>query len=116
MPLVRHHGFSPRIVQAPALLEAAAVYAIWDGTAVKVGTCKGHPRQRMAELQVGNPRRLELVAYTVSLTEAEAHKKLRKHRVRGEWHRLGRELLQEVSQWDWLDEDLYRQLLRSVTG
>jgi hypothetical protein len=113
VPLVRCRGFSRRIIEQPALLDGQTVYAILDQAAgaVKVGTCRGHPCLRLAALQTGNPRRLQLLGYTVALTEAEAHRRLRKHRIRGEWHRPARAVLQEINTWDFLDETLYQKLI-----
>jgi hypothetical protein len=57
----------------------------------------------MQELQVGNPRPLMLLAYTAALTEREAHRRLHRHRLRGEWFRPAPEVLAEVARWDWVD-------------
>jgi Meiotically up-regulated gene 113 len=81
------------------------VYAVWDGEFVKVGYSRTHPRTRMAELQAGSSRELILLAYTASLTERQAHGKLHKHRVRGEWFAVCPEILAELNTWDWLDAE-----------
>jgi hypothetical protein len=73
-----------------ARIEAAGsyTYAISDGTAVKIGRSAAHPICRLAALQVGNPRELRLVAWSVSVTEGEAHRRLHRWRLRGEWFRI----------------------------
>lgn len=87
----------------PEALEAATfVYAIWDGCAVKIGKSKGHPQRRLDALQTGNPRTLRLLAYTVELTESDVHRKLRRHRIRGEWFRPSIEVCREVNTWTWI--------------
>lgn len=58
---------------------------------VKIGVAK-NPESRLAVLQTGNSRRLEIVATIGPVSEKQAygierklHKKFRKHRLRGEW-------------------------------
>ncbi len=87
----------------PARLDGPFTYAVWGGAAVQVGMCRRHPKSRMAELQTGNPRPLALLAYDARLSEREAHRKLHRHRLRGEWFALCPEVLDEISRWDWLD-------------
>jgi hypothetical protein len=103
MPLVRNrHGY--RLGLDPTTLNGATfVYAVSDGAAVKVGRSSTHPALRLRELQVGNPNILELLGYSVSTTEAEAHRRLAGSRIRGEWFRLSDK---RVKRWiiglDWL--------------
>jgi hypothetical protein len=102
--VVRHHGFAARVVADPGRLNAAElVYAIGDGFCVKVGRSAGHPMARLRDLQTGNPRRLTLVAYTSTLTERQAHRRLARWRVAGEWFRPAPQLLAELASWDWVD-------------
>src|SRR5262245_48535376 len=103
MPLVRSNGFRADLLDNPARLHPPFTYAVWDGEAVKVGTSKGHPRVRLDDLQTGNPRKLVLLAYTARPTEREAHKRLQRHRLRGEWFRPDPQVLAELRTWDWLD-------------
>jgi hypothetical protein len=94
------------------------VYAISDGLAVKVGKCTGHPRARLADLQTGSSRTLYLLAYTGTLTEAQAHRRLWRHRVRAEWFETAA-VLALVWDWDFLDVPLWRELralLPALTG
>ena len=58
---------------------------------VKIGVAK-NPEGRMAELQIGNSRRLEIVARLGPMsakhaygTETRLHSKFKKYRIRGEW-------------------------------
>jgi T5orf172 domain len=118
MPVVRSHGFHQRVVSNPSLLApgaAATVYAIWDGEAVKIGNCRGHPATRMADLQTGNPRPLILLAWTTTLTERQAHTKLRSEHFRGEWFRLSEKVLAEVRTWDWLAVELEMELRQRLS-
>ncbi len=110
MPVARRYGFHPRVIANPASLGLTTVYAIWDGEAVKIGKCKGHPATRLKELQTGNSRTLQLLAWTTNLTERQAHSALWSVRVRGEWFRLSEKLLDEIRGWDWLAPDLAAQL------
>jgi hypothetical protein len=94
-------------------MERACVYAIIERSeskAVKLGKSAGHPSQRLAELQTGNPRPLVLLAYTRHLSERAVHLRWRALRENGEWFRLDRGLLSELRTWDWLDELLHLTL------
>jgi hypothetical protein len=112
MPLLlpRTHGFSPRVSNAPHLLNGVCTYAIWDGVYVKIGKSTGSPIVRMAGLQTGNARPLHLLAYTTQWPERYIQRKHWRDRVKGEWYAVSRRLLGEVVLWDWLDERLYRSL------
>jgi hypothetical protein len=75
------------------------------------------PQLRLAALSTGNGRHLVLLAYTVTTTEAQAHRRLRRWRVRGEWYRaLVPEVLSEIESWTWLSttelQDLRRRICR----
>jgi hypothetical protein len=106
-PLRNALGFHSRVDASwsPRVL----VYAITDLEAVKVGKCSGSPGARLADLQTGNSRPLSLLAYTATLTEAQAHKRLWRHRVRNEWFQT-EPVLEMVKDFDWLDVELYREL------
>ena len=63
------------------------------GSAVKIGVAK-NPAARLAELQTGNPKELELALTFGPMSEKQAyqlesrfHSKFRKYRIRGEWFR-----------------------------
>jgi hypothetical protein len=116
MPLLRCNGFCRRIIEEPGLLDGPCTYAIADvaARAVKIGKSDGHPQRRLDQLQTGNAHKLALLAYSVSQSEREVQRKLRKHRVRGEWFTVAVEVLQEVRQWDWLAEDLFAELWRAA--
>ncbi len=91
-------------------------YAIWDGEAIKIGTTRGHPQQRLHALQTGNPRQLHLVAYSAVYTEAWCHQRLHKWRIRGEWFRLHIELLRFISLWCWVDSQVLQALVVLLQG
>ena len=68
------------------------VYVITDGTAVKIGT--GDVKERIKQLQCGNPRELRPVC-TIELPlgdgfqlEAALHRYYANYRIRGEWFSL----------------------------
>jgi hypothetical protein len=116
MPLVREHGFSAAAIarMVDGRDTGEIVYAISDGTAVKIGKVIGqHPRERLAELQTGNPRPLVLVAYTHG-REAVWHRVLSRDRVRGEWFRLSERVLEARLEWDWVDSDTLSWLHQSA--
>lgn len=73
------------------------VYVITDGTAVKIGV--GDPKQRIKQLQTGNPREITLVreintplAYAL---ERKMHQIYSDYRIRGEW--FSAEILDDIS-------------------
>jgi hypothetical protein len=106
--LVRERGFSVRALEKgwdPHVL----TYAITDMECVKIGKCSGHPMARLRELQVGSSRELRLLAYTATLTEAQAHRRLGRHRVLNEWFETAA-VLEMVKDFDWLNVALYREL------
>jgi hypothetical protein len=113
MPHVRRRGFrrdfDPERLEAPG---AVRTYAITDGTSIKIGKSEGHPVLRLGMLQVGNPRELQLLAWTLGLSEADAHRQLRAAHQRGEWFRLCPLVLRLVGAWDWLDVKLWAALWR----
>jgi hypothetical protein len=105
MPLVRERGFSAAAIarMLSGRDTGEIVYAITDGTAVKIGKVLGqHPRERLAELQTGNPRPLVLLAYTHG-REAAWHKVLSRDRIRGEWFAPTERVLGALLDWDWVD-------------
>jgi hypothetical protein len=106
LDVVRRHGFHPRVLDAPHLLNAGElVYAVADGAGfVKVGRTCGHPLARLHDLQCGNARPLVLLAYTSTLSEKQAHRRLSRWRVHGEWFAAAPGLLDELATWDFLDE------------
>jgi hypothetical protein len=111
MPHVRRRGFrkgfDPTALEAPG---AVRTYAITDGTSIKIGKSEGHPVLRLGILQVGNPRELRLLAWTLGLSEADAHRKLRSARIRGEWYKISPLVLRLVGRFDWLDGRLLARL------
>jgi hypothetical protein len=117
MPLVREHGFSAAAIARMLSGQDTGeiVYAITDGTAVKIGKCVGqHPRERLAELQTGNPRQLLLVAYTHG-KESVWHRVLARDRVRGEWFRSTERVQEALLGWDWIDSAVLRSLRGTTT-
>jgi hypothetical protein len=105
MPVRRQGGFSNRyLTRVLAGPLPDFVYAVSDGEGVKVGRTAEHPLERLRDLQVGNPRVLVLLAWTTTISERQAHRKLWRHRVRGEWFRPHPALLAELRTWDWIDE------------
>jgi hypothetical protein len=88
----------------------AFAYAISDGTALKIGTSNDHPALRLAKLQTGNPRPLRLLAHTTAYRERVLHRVLHRERLRGEWFKITRRVLDIVRLWDWVDEALLAEL------
>jgi hypothetical protein len=113
------------------------IYFIQSGRSefVKIGYCKGEPRARLGQLQVGNPEELRLLAVIDGdlAFEAYIHQQLSHLRVRGEWFKWSDEMaewarplldepnaLREVRAQHARDlvagrtssEELYRKLLR----
>jgi len=116
MPVARSPtGFR---VALPASYDPAGyVYAAWDGEAVKVGHCRGHPTGRLRGLSTGNPRPLRLLAYSAETgryVERRIHCRLGRWRVRGEWFEPAAPVLAEVASWDWADVALMAELRRRV--
>src|SRR5262245_44306317 len=85
-PTYRHRrrqgGYHPRVVEDPDVLNSTLLYAITDGLAVKVGKSDGHPVMRLRTLQTGNPRELQLLAYTAGVPESVMHRRLERWRLR----------------------------------
>jgi hypothetical protein len=109
---IRQHGFRPGI-SAEQLDVALCTYALSDGTAIKIGKSAGHPRERLQVLQTGSSRELRLLACTAgsgSNSEARVHDRLARYRLRGESFELCLEVLAALSDWDWLEEALHREL------
>jgi hypothetical protein len=115
MVSLRIKGFSTRVRRDPRLLNGVRVYAIYDGTAIKVGKSDTHPEERLRDLQVGNPRRLQLLAHTGHLDERRAHRLLWRHHLRGEWFAT-EAVLELVQDWDWLDTKLWTELRALVSN
>jgi hypothetical protein len=101
-------GFDPTQLEAPtAVFTYAIVHA--SASAVKVGKSCGHPSARLAILQCGNPRPLQLLAWSLAI--AEAHRRLRSWRLRGEWFMVTRPVLAYLDgHFDWLDLSLRASL------
>lgn len=91
---------SPKRVEANKLLSEAIaeeardtsgfVYKIREvGGAVKIGESYDHPSNRVADLQTGNSRLLELVDFVFvqnrKAVERELHHRFKKWNVLGEW-------------------------------
>ena len=73
--------------------DSTQIYVIRDGEFAKIGVAND-PIVRMRDLQIGNPRQLEL-RYTIHVhnehavfLEASVHGVLRKKRERGEWFKV----------------------------
>ena len=62
------------------------VYAITDGTAIKIGVAR-HPHKRLKALSTGNASNLRLLGFFSGgfALEKEIHHKFRKVRENGEW-------------------------------
>ncbi len=115
MPKLRSHGFSLSVQVDPDILNRGIlVYAITDGYSIKLGRSNGHPRVRLASLQTGNPDHLTLVAYTSGLTERQLHRRYHRSRLRGEWFKITRDLLDELTNWDWIDEAMLMHLKDTI--
>jgi hypothetical protein len=91
-------------------------YAVTDGTAVKVGKSDQHPKDRLSDLQTGNPRPLLLLAYTTKLTEAQVKERLAGEHLRGEWFKSSAAVLAEIAGWEWCDMVETDRLRQDITG
>jgi hypothetical protein len=111
IPPQRLYGFL-NIGNLVESIEAApeTVYAVWDGEYLKIGKSRAHPQVRLRDLQVANARPLTLLAWTVTCTERQAHRKLAPCRIRGEWFRIDERVHQELARWTWLNEGAYHGL------
>ncbi len=109
-------GLHPRAQERPDKLNAKLVYALWDQSALKVGCTDKNPQQRLQELQTGNPRKLQLLAYTSHVTEAMAHAALGSCHLRGEWFCAVGDSLRYVNTWDWVDKKLMAQLMKDCAS
>jgi hypothetical protein len=99
----RVRGFHSRVLADPDRLNGGLVYAITDGVSIKIGKSAGHPLVRLRDLQTGNARELQLVAYTSTMTERQAHRRFGRWRMHGEWFAAVPALLDELVTWDYLD-------------
>jgi hypothetical protein len=111
------HGYLD-LPDLPQHIEAAAefTYAIWDQSFIKIGRSRRHPHERAKDLQTGNPRRLLLLAWTVDLTEAAAHRKLSRWRRKGEWFAASIPVLNELQSWTWVDVELFVDVVVAVSA
>jgi hypothetical protein len=121
MVMVRRRGFSSRVLRDPSILDHPRngfCYAIVerDSPYIKLGHSNSHPELRRRDLQTGNWRQLQLLAYTAHITEAQAHTRFGRWRVSGEWFMLTPELLCEIERFDWIDTALHSQLKASMTN
>ena len=90
MVSLRLNGFGARVLKDPSIPDHPKdgfCYAIAerDSPYIKLGHSNGHPELRRRDLQTGNWRQLELLAYTAHLTEKQAHARFGRWRVGGEW-------------------------------
>lgn len=79
------------------------IYAIQEGSdgPIKIGFATT-PSHRMVILQSGNSRTLRMlttVAGTIN-RERSIQRKLKKHKIRGEWFKPHREVLAEIASWN----------------
>jgi hypothetical protein len=78
------------------------VYLIWqEGTDLyKIGMTNGEPKDRLSQLQSGNPSKLELICVMKSESpmskEQELHKRWQEYRVQGEWFKIHPTLINEL--------------------
>lgn len=80
------------------------IYAISDGWAVKIGHAKpARLGKRVKELQIGNPRRIRLIAACVcdgevydAALESLLHKKIADGHIRGEWYLSSKDSVQAL--------------------
>jgi hypothetical protein len=110
-------GFRTEIVSLDSHLESSNsfTYAILDGNAIKIGKSRWHPIQRLAVLQTGNPRKLELLAYSARLKERHVHRRLSRWSIRGEWFTLCREVLAYLDSWCWCNVNLLSRLVHETS-
>jgi hypothetical protein len=69
------------------------IYFAKSGRYVKIGISK-NPQNRMKELQIGNPNKIELLHFFKGETFSEKflHKRFRKYHCRGEWFKFSKEI------------------------
>jgi len=72
------------------------------GVAIKIGATCRDPEWRRQSLQIGNPRRLTLLATVADpMLERELHARFSEYRISGEWYHADapglRELIAEIS-------------------
>jgi hypothetical protein len=79
------------------------VYALTDGSAIKIGKTSRHPAERLRALQTGSSRKLALLAYTTGVTERYVHRHLWHSHVRAEWFECSPRVLAELKTWAWVD-------------
>jgi T5orf172 domain len=75
------------------------IYAITDGTAIKIGWTARHPRSRLAQLQTASPAELQLIGAVLASAyqERTVHHRFASHRIRGEWFRHVPEIVEYFS-------------------
>jgi hypothetical protein len=64
-----------------------------EGGPIKIGKTRGSAKERMHSLQIGNPRRLRLLATTAAHAEAALHRRFAADSISGEWFRPSTELV-----------------------
>lgn len=77
---------------------------------IKIGKTIGHPLLRMRDLQVGCPLVLSLLAWTIHISEKEAHRYLKSYKLRGEWFVVSNYVLDYINTWEWVAINLYQGL------
>src|SRR3990167_3710274 len=73
---------------------------------VKIGSSK-RPWHRLAQLQVGSPRNLELVGNSKIDDEKHYHRRFSKKRIRGEWFRLTDDDLASIEEAEFAPKKLW---------
>lgn len=87
----RVRSFDPFMFETLPVIRRGYCYFIQDidGGPIKIGVAS-NPRWRLAELQIGNPNELEIIAlasngHRPTTLENDLHKALSDWRLRGEW-------------------------------
>ena len=92
--LVSPNALPPKMEYFPT---GKLVYFISDGSNVKIGATKNKLKKRFDSLQVGNARKLSLLAVHFTdqpfITEADYHRRYSAFRMQGEWFRINKYLI-----------------------
>ncbi|HYE70662.1 MAG TPA: GIY-YIG nuclease family protein [Aquabacterium sp.] len=78
--------------------QAGTVYFLQAGAFIKIGFTRWSVERRIAQLSTGCPYQIYLLLEVVgsSSLEAEYHRRLAKHRARGEWFHASTEVLEFI--------------------
>lgn len=80
------------------------LYILQSGEYLKIGISKNHPRQRVKQLQTGNPNRIKLLRFyrrkDYKELERYLHNHFRRQRTAGEWFNVELEAVTSIIEKD----------------